>query len=161
MSHHHFLLADHGVDGPSPRTLAAAWTNGLVACEPGVAVVLTGIHTGPVDVEVDLHDHAPPLYTEPWDNVVEVSLTAPRGAVVAGGIMSRGTEGLPVLTHAGPGTYRLRVHVTGRDRAVDLSPVEPVESYRLTLWPAPPAGDVVHKSTDEYGTDLRTRAPKL
>ncbi|MBB5957425.1 hypothetical protein FHS29_004020 [Saccharothrix tamanrassetensis] len=158
LSYHQFELVDRGMDGTSPPTLDAAHANGLVAAQRGAAVVLASIHTGYVDLSVDLHDHAPEPDTAPWDDVVEISLDAPHGEVRAAGLMSNPPQGLPVLTHAGPGTYRVRVHVRGRDTAVDQVATDPVEFYRLSLWPAPAAPTVIHKQTDHYGATLRARA---
>ncbi len=65
---------------------------------------------------------------------------------------------LPVLTPAGPGSYRVRVHARGRDTAPDGVAEEPLEDYLLTVWPAPPRSDTVYKQTDEYGATWRRQA---
>ncbi|MEU2726066.1 hypothetical protein [Streptomyces smyrnaeus] len=64
---------------------------------------------------------------------------------------------LPVLAPAGPGSYRVRVHARGRDIAPDGVAEEPVEDYLLIVWPAPPEPDTVHKQTDNFGAEWRSR----
>jgi len=153
MSHHQFLVIDPGVSFPSDFSRASL--NGLVWSEPGVAVVLTGIHSGLVRVRVNLYSSVQGVDVEGWDDVAEVSLEAPFGHVVASGMASDPPAELPELTPQGPGTYRLRVHVRGRDTAVDLVAEEPVEEYLLSVWPADPGPPVAYKLTDSYGAGIR------
>jgi hypothetical protein len=66
---------------------------------------------------------------------------------------------LPNLTPAGPGTYRLRLHVRGRDRGWEEgAPEVPVEEHLLAVWPAPTAVGVVHKLTSREGQAGAARA---
>jgi hypothetical protein len=72
--------------------------------------------------------------------------------------MSDPPAGFPVLTQAGAGGYRIRVHARGRDTAPDLVALEPVEWYLIQVWPAPPAPERVLRQTDRYGAELRQAA---
>lgn len=156
VSYHSFLLSDVGVFGPS---LPLADANGLVVAEPGIAVIITGIHTGNVGVRAEIHSEAPPLDLEPWEEVVEVSLEATtEGRVIVTGLGADGPETLPALSPQGRGHYRIRVHANGRDTAVDMTTSEPVEHYLIQSWPAPPTAEVAHKHSDRYGADRRQRA---
>lgn len=156
MCYHTFYLADSGAS-PEPKFEPG---NGLILVQPGVAVVYTGIHTGQVAVSVELWDGRPTeLITDGWDEVVEVTMRAPIGQVRVRGPMDNPPEGLPELTEAGPGNYRVRVHARGRDTAPDLVAFEPVEQYNIIIWPGQPADEIVYKQTDEYGASRRRRPP--
>ncbi|GGK42616.1 hypothetical protein GCM10011591_12800 [Nocardia camponoti] len=131
--------------------------NGLVAVVPGGIAVRTGRPDGIVSVRVVVFDK-PPVDIESvhWDEVVEVSWTADRGlASVIGAIPSPGHGGFGSMDEQTPpwaGTYRVRVHATGRDDAHGQ------ESYQLTVWQAPLAETQVHKRTDRLGHLLRGEA---
>ncbi|MEU0250885.1 hypothetical protein ABZ192_42705 [Streptomyces sp. NPDC006235] len=65
---------------------------------------------------------------------------------------------LPSLASQGPGSYRLRVHARGRDRAVDQTVVdEVVESYLIQSWPAAHQDALLVKATDAYGSQVRAQ----
>ncbi|MGC5054314.1 hypothetical protein ACLQ2S_22995 [Micromonospora sp. DT48] len=121
--------------------------NGLVhPCGHG-ALVYAGIHTGPVEVQAvsreQPHDRIDD--SRPWQEVAEVSVTAPTGY-----LRIRSFEDvvpLPTLGAAGPGTYRVRVYADGRDTDIDGAVRAPVKHYRIEVWPAPCADDVIHRRT--------------
>lgn len=109
--------------------------NGLTAAAPGAAVILTGIHTGTVDVTVHLTDSPPPDARDGWDEVQEVELITLTGETRLSGLMSSPPDALPNLTPQGPGRYGMRVHARGRDLAPTAVPRVPFEFYLLTVWP--------------------------
>jgi hypothetical protein len=147
------MLIDSRVDGPEPPY---SWKeNGLIVVQPGVSVINTGIHTGNVNVAVVLHDQSPQVDVEEWEEVVEVSISSEIGEVRVCGMGGGLPEGLPVLTYDGSGDYRVRVHAKGRDTAVDLSTMEPVEDYLIAVWRGRQARQIVYKATDQYGASLR------
>ena len=156
VSEHMFYLADVGsVLGP-PLT----FDNGLACVRPGGIVVFTGISSGPVLVAVDARDTPPEsLDIGDWEEVVEISTHAPVGRMVVSGVFSDAPP-LPVLTTAGPGDYRVRLHARGRDSAVDLGVTEPTEDYLVIAWPAPPAPEAIMKRSDQYGAGLRRLRPR-
>jgi len=157
-SDHLFWVVDIGHTPAAPF----APENGLVVVtQPGAAVIFTGVHTGYVSVEVQVLDSAPEQADESgWDEVVEVSMQAPRGRVSVLGPMAYNRGVLPELTPAGPGDYRLRVHARGRDTLVDGVATEPVEDYLIVVWPAQPATERRYKQSDGYGADLRRTAAR-
>lgn len=156
LSYSQFVVTDWNSRESISPTLAAS--NGLVGTNASGAVVLTGIHTGNVNVTAELLDNAPgSVDLDEWDEVVEVSVESEDGELIAHGIMDDPPEGLPELAHAGPGTYRLRVHARGRDTAVDATRSEPVEDYKLSVWPAPEAAEAVYKQSDRRGAEIRSR----
>jgi hypothetical protein len=122
--------------------------NGLVAAVPDGVVLRTGVAEGRVRATMEVLTGPPDeVDLRGWDEVVEVSWTAPEGgAVVHGGATRRGRGPARELP-PWPGDYRVRVHVTGRD--------DDEETYHLAIWQAPAAPDVVHKKTDRLGHRLR------
>jgi hypothetical protein len=132
--------------------------NGLISPRPGIAVVHTGTHTGPVRFTVQARANLP-LSTDldEWDEVVEVSLTAQGGEVLLEEWGSPTRDDLGNLVTAGPGSYRLRIHARGRDEAYALVivPEEPLEEHLLITWPAPVGEEIILKQTDQYGAFQR------
>lgn len=103
--------------------------------------VLSGIATGPVTVETQALTSPPSGVADGWEDVAEVSLTiSDRPLEVVGWNQALGEDAR--LDTSGPGTYRLRVHASGRDTAPDRSVLEPVEQYLIQAWPAPHAPSV-------------------
>jgi hypothetical protein len=154
VSHHMFYLTDDGLLPQPPFTP----TNGLVVARPGAAVIFTGASSGVVEIQVEVHGDSPPMVsTDGWDEVVETTVQVPRGRLAVDAPMANAPD-LPVLTPAGPGSYRIRVHARGRDTAPDIVAFEPAEHYLITVWPSPPAPEAVHKQTDRYGETLRQSA---
>jgi hypothetical protein len=151
VTEHQFLVHDERVVPPS----GLAILNGLVATETGVAVIYTGISSGRVTVTAEAYASTPALNSAGWEEIVETSLAAPDGRVSVAALMAEG-PGLPDLTPAGPGTYRLRVHAKGRDAAVDLAAWEPVEEYLIQAWPSDHAPEAVLRHTDSYGSTIRS-----
>jgi hypothetical protein len=153
VAYHQLWLLDDGCR-PDPQ---ASVGNGLVGVAgAGTVKIWTGIATGPVTVSLRaLTTGPPPDETADWDDVVEVSLAAPSGAVRTMALMADPPAELGPLTTAGPGSYRLRVHVRGRDTAPDESVSTPVEEYLLVAWPAPDEPERVLRRTDSYGARVR------
>jgi hypothetical protein len=132
---------------------------GLLAVVPGLAAVYCGTHLGPVHVTIQVHQVAPPLDLVDWEDVVEISFTAPNGQTMMEEWGGDVHWELPNLTPAGPGTYRLRLHTLGRDRGREEdSPEEPVERHLLAIWPASPAPEVIHKLASQAGQAEAVRA---
>jgi hypothetical protein len=47
------------------------------------------------------------------------------------------------------------VHARGRDTDIDGTAFEPFEEYQIQIWPASPQPEIVYKTTDRYGAELR------
>lgn len=152
VQYHQFNISDE--DGPTGPDLSHKH-NGLVQVTDGITVVLTGIHTGDVDVAVTLYEAEPAPDNEAWQEIVEISAHSASGDLMVRGLMDDLDEELPVLSFAGSGDYRLRVHVRGRDTAVDLAPDEVTEWYLIQVWPAPAQEVTVLRQTDAYGASVR------
>ncbi|WP_371583896.1 hypothetical protein [Streptomyces sp. NBC_01314] len=128
VQYHQFDISDE--EGPTGPDLARGH-NGLLQVADGVTVVMTGIHTGDVDVTVVLHQAEPAPDCGNWQEIVEISAHSDSGELMVRGMMNDLDEELPVLSFNGPGSYRLRVHARGRDTAVDLAPDEVTEWYLI------------------------------
>jgi hypothetical protein len=149
--YHQFTVSDEG--GPTGPDLPREH-NGLVQVADGVTIILTGIHTGDVDVTVTLHEAAPAPGGADWQECVEISAHSASGDLMVRGLMDDLDEELPVLSFSGPGDYRLRVHARGRDTAVDLAPDEVAEWYLVQVWPAPAQPVTVLSQRDAYGASV-------
>lgn len=139
-----FAISDSGLPvTPSPSELAAS--SGLICTLDTGAVIATGIDMGYVRVEVRALDTEPRLgAVSEWDEVVDVSVSAPLGDLRVDAILGDAPS-LPTLTPSGPGTYRIRVSTRGRrDRLKEVTD-DVVESYVLEVWPAPSSAEVVHR----------------
>ncbi|WP_159106619.1 hypothetical protein [Streptomyces rishiriensis] len=152
VQYHQFNISDE--DGPTGPGLAPEH-NGLVQVTDGVTTVLTGIHTGNVDVTVTLHQNEPAPDDADWQERVEISAHSASGDCMVRGLMDDLDEELPVLSFDGPGDYRLRIHARGRDTAVDLAPDEVTEWYLIQVWPAPAAPAAVLSRSDAHGASVR------
>ncbi|WP_328868676.1 hypothetical protein OHT76_00330 [Streptomyces sp. NBC_00287] len=154
VQYHQFDISDE--DGPTGPDLDRSH-NGLVRVADGIITVMTGIHTGDVDVTVALHHSEPAPDTGDWQEIVEISAHSVSGELMVRSIMADLDEELPVLSFNGPGDYRLRLHARGRDTAVDLAPDEVTEWYLIQAWPAPTHDATVLRHSDAYGTSVRAR----
>ncbi|MFF4542207.1 hypothetical protein [Streptomyces aureus] len=153
VQYHQFDISDE--DGPTGPDLNRGH-NGLVRVDAGITIVMTGIHTGDVDVTATLHETEPAVDSGHWQDIVEISAHSTSGELMVRGTMDDLDEELPVLSFRGPGDYRLRIHARGRDTAVDLAPDEVTEWYLIQAWPAPAQKAAVIRQTDGYGASVRT-----
>lgn len=123
--------------------------NGLLgAGQLGMLFLTTGLHTGFVELTVDIVEREPPL-DELWEECVEVSF-APAASDVR--LVDWDRElvcQLPLEMHG----YRVRYAARGMDdgRAADtiLGDEDPVDSYGLWFWRAPPGPDRILNQTSE------------
>ncbi|MEZ0492125.1 hypothetical protein AB2L28_07725 [Kineococcus sp. TBRC 1896] len=114
--------------------------NGLCgATFPGQLHMVTGLHTGPVALRLELHPAQPPVPVQ-WEDVVEVPFTATTGSYWLSAFDWWHEIGIL------PDTYRVRWCANGMDQAHDRTRMdgEPtLDQYLLQLWPAPSTPDAV------------------
>ncbi|ROO52867.1 hypothetical protein EDC02_7814 [Micromonospora sp. Llam0] len=138
---------------------AVDWTTGLLGPLAAGAMIYTGVDRGPVHVSVDVRTEPPDeVVTDGWDDIVEATVNAPHGQLRVHSLEYGPTDRpppLPILSPAGPGSYRIRVHARDRDLHYDLACTEPTERYLLTVWPAPPLPPLVIRATDRCGYGMR------
>jgi hypothetical protein len=137
----------------------ADWATGLVVEMASGAMIYTGIDRGSVRVTTDVRSTAPEqIDPGPWDDIVEASVHARHGELrihsLEYGPLDQPPP-LPLLSPHGPGSYRLRAHVRGRDLRYDAVQTDPTEDYLLTIWPADPAPHLIIRATDRTGYGLR------
>jgi hypothetical protein len=157
-----FGLLDRGeVHGEVPIE-SADFSNGLIVTMTAGALISTGIHTGYVRVRVTSADTPPQDlgFDNSWDDIIEASVRAPNGRLYVEGHETGPVQGLPILSSAGPGWYRVRAYVRGRDTHYDAVQLDPVEDYLLHIWPAEPAASLIIRATDRCGAGLRSSAAK-
>ncbi|MEN3611659.1 hypothetical protein AAH979_19130 [Plantactinospora sp. ZYX-F-223] len=124
--------------------------------EDGGIQVISGANTGSLAMSVDLVEAAPPVPFDDWDEIVEVSYATTTGDAQLLGWPATPQRWLPAISHAGPGSYRLRFHARDRDDPRNARPFEIVEAHHLAVWPGPPAPTVAHKYTDATGRYWRS-----
>jgi hypothetical protein len=169
-----FVLQD-GDTSPPVET----WdqSNGLAITASVGATILTGEAWGPITVAVDVRDAVPAEAADPlafdtgqrWNDIVEISVVCEDGPLRVCGLDDGFVEGLPPLGPPGPGTYRVRVHVRGRDDPAmgDDGMPSPTDHFLLVAWPAPARPPLLIRLTDRRGLSGRgawleaPRAPAL
>lgn len=121
-------------------------SNGLCgAGNPAILFLVTGLHTGPVGMTINLFE-ADPGIDMSFDEIVEVSFQVPKGEIAL--VEWAADEGIRITMPAG--SYRARYYGLAMQTANDLDTnIEelPVDTYRLDFWQAPPAADLVMKQT--------------
>ncbi|RKT55603.1 hypothetical protein [Saccharothrix australiensis] len=153
---HGFAVLDHGDLPMTP----GGWSNGLVRALPAGALIYTGISQGYVRVHAATTPDEPAVPAETsWEEIVDISVTAPRGGLRVDSHEHGAPAALPLLSTQGPGTYRLRVHARGRDRHYDQVHTDPGEDYLILCWPSPWASESVIRATDDCGRQLRQTTP--
>jgi hypothetical protein len=135
----------------------ADWSNGFAVPMSQGALVVTGLHTGEVRVTAASLDGPPPVTAKEgtvWDEIVEASVRATTGGLRVESLELGPVDGLPLLSPAGPGWYRLRVHARGRGTLPHRTSPQPVEDYLLLAWPAPWSETSVLRTSDRLEHDL-------
>lgn len=139
-----FLLVD-GVDAAFPDPGVLESSNGLLCAFERGGMVLTGIDMGPVLVAVEALSREPAIDLNDWEEIVDVSIDAPSGALgVVSNLIPDPLE-LPLLSQHGPGAYRVRCCVNGRTRGLKAVAAHPVERYLLQAWPAVATDPTVYR----------------
>lgn len=142
-----YLEARTRFDGDMARCFKGQ-TNGLLGAHvSGFLFAITGLHTGLVGVTVLLED-AEPSVDDSWDEIVEVSLrVSGREAVM---VEWASDNPIPLAVMAGP--YRVRYSARNMGEAAEADTnegPEPIDTYRIALWPAALAPDLVIKQSSE------------
>jgi hypothetical protein len=138
----------YGQEHPG-ELLARSFTgqaNGICgAAEPGSLCLITGLHTGDVHIQVDVLDSEPELDAD-WEEAVEVSFRPGIG----GASLIDWNGNTVVDLGLDDRDYRVRYCARGMQLGRDLDTLgegEPVDSYAIYFWPAPPAPDQIIRRT--------------
>ncbi|WP_455771556.1 hypothetical protein [Streptomyces misionensis] len=142
-----YVESDPGIVRSDLHAAFAGQCGGLCgAAVPGALWLTTGLHTGDVGLDVEVHDEAPPVDPS-WEDVVEVSFrpVSQRTRLVLWAGESAWDLGLARTD------YRVRYSARGMDKgdAMDTrGDKEPrADSYLLQFWPGPPRPDRVVRQT--------------
>ncbi|MGI5268048.1 hypothetical protein ACQEUU_02720 [Nonomuraea sp. CA-218870] len=146
-------LVDDAEDAETPSDLLDDHPThpvGIIRVEGESALLITGLHTGPVGFTVTVADADPGADTDGYEDIVEISFESEAGQVSVHEWGGEEVHELPELA-AGPGCYRLRYHAKGMDEAaaVDTSQ-EIIDRYLLQIWPQDESAPAVVKSTSKH-----------
>lgn len=119
-----------------------------------VPLVSTGVHSGPVELTVEVLGARPESTSPDWEDIHEVSLMFPEGRAVFSEPTGREMKDVGIITGNEGGSYRARLHATGLDTAFDLVVDSPVERHLVQFWKEPPSPVSVLSSVSERGKSL-------
>jgi hypothetical protein len=97
--------------------------------------VLTGPHTGQVEVAADMVSSAPREDVDGWDAMAEATVWCPTGRVAICGLMGDCPDALADLTAGRPGLLRVRVYARNRRPDGQLPDPHTPEQYQVWVWP--------------------------
>ncbi|TQS24506.1 hypothetical protein [Microbispora sp. KK1-11] len=129
---------EDGYEGNPPDLL-----KDLVGSGRGALAIWAADEAGSACVTVESYTRRPPLETRGWDEVVEVGYESPSGSLQLGGGEGPTLKG---LTTRGPGSYRVRVHLRGRELVYQV-PYPPPGAVELLVmvFPGTAKKPVVYK----------------
>ncbi|TLM80820.1 hypothetical protein [Pseudarthrobacter sp. NamE5] len=119
-----------------------------------VPLVSTGVHSGPIDLTVEVLEARPETSSPDWEDIHEVSLMLPGGRAFFSEPTGWEIKDIGTITGNDRGSYRARLHATGRDTAFDLVVESPVERHLVQFWKEPPSPVSVLSSKSEQGNSL-------
>ena len=119
-----------------------------------IPLVSTGVHSGPVDLTVEILGARPEVPASGWEDIHEVSLMFPEGRAYFNEPTGWEMKDIGTVMGDEKGSYRARLHATGRDTAFDLVVESPVERHLVQFWKEPPSPVSVLSSVSERGKGL-------
>lgn len=144
-----FFLSTSSPNAASPAPLTPGEASaGILRTYFGSAFLATGLATGNTELRVSVHAYAPSPLLEDYEDVVEASMEGDGPISVVPWGDHRSFE-LPTPSSA-TGWYRLRYHARNMDQCRDLRSKEPIDSFHLQIWPAPPNPPSILKITSEH-----------
>lgn len=122
----------------------------LVAVRTEAASIRTDVYSGPVEVRVQLHQHAPGQHHEGWDETAETQLVTTSGRMQVMGYTEFPPDELPILTPQGPGRYGLRVHTRHGSQ-------DELQQFLVVAWPLALGIDALGDPAEEAPASLSDR----
>lgn len=119
-----------------------------------VPLIYTGVAVGPVDLVIEGLSERPEISATAWEDIHELSLTFPEGKAYFNEPTGRNRKDVGTIEGEEKGTYRVRLHATGRDTAFDDVVESPVERHLVQFWKEPPSPVSVLLSQSERGKSL-------
>ncbi|WP_435192155.1 hypothetical protein [Nonomuraea sp. bgisy094] len=129
---------EEGFEGADPDLVEE-----LVGSERGGLAIWAADEIGHACVTVESYRRRPPLEIKGWDEVVEVDYDSPSGTLT----LSDGNgKSLTGLTTAGPGAYRVRVHLRGRKLVYQVpDPPDGAVELLIMVFPGEQTKPVVYR----------------
>jgi hypothetical protein len=146
VSYSQLVVVSSGKEGAEYGATVAGQRNGICgAALPGVLFLVTGTHTGFIDLTINELDGAPPLSDA--EDVVEASFTP-----VGQGVTLLGWDGGALAAWDMPARpHRARWSLTAATQhAHDKSALVELERCVLDLWPAEPREDEIIRATEPF-----------
>ena len=133
--------------GPGGYAETPAQSAGLIQVDSGHATIHITHQWGPADFTVTVADRDPGVDHEGYEDIVEVSYVCGSGQMELTGFSfdEHVMCPLPALP-AGPGPYRIRYHIKGRDTE---GTEDATDDHYLQIWPSPVSDPVVVKATTD------------
>lgn len=119
-----------------------------------IPLVSTGVYSGPVDLTVEILEARPEVRASGWEDIHEVSLMFPEGRACFNEPTGWEMKDIGTITRNEKGSYRARLHATGRDTAFDLAMESRTERHLVQFWKEPPSPASVLSSVSERGKGL-------
>jgi hypothetical protein len=141
--------------------------NGLCGTAfPGVIWLTTGLHSGEVNLSIEVFE-APPPFTDEWEEIVEAPFSIGSEADEEGARIDNWYGDRVCKIPIPRGNYRVRYCARKMDQANDIDTLvegEPIDSYGLYFWPAELSPDAVIKQkshTARYWHRMFSQNPSL
>jgi hypothetical protein len=129
---------EDGYEGSAPDLVEE-----LVGSAPGALAIWAADEIGHACVTVESYTGRPPLETRGWKQVVEVGYESPKGALTLSDGDGHRIRG---LTAAGPGHYRIRVHLRGREQVYQvMDPPDGAVELLIMVFPGEQKEPAVHR----------------
>lgn len=119
-----------------------------------VPLVSTGVYAGPIDLTVEVLDARPDATSPEWEDIHELSLMIPEGQVYFDRPESFERKDVGAIVGDEKGSYRARLHASGRDAAYDGVVESPAERHLVQFWKEPPSPVSVLSSRSQVGKSL-------
>ncbi|MCB5292515.1 hypothetical protein BJQ90_01951 [Arthrobacter sp. SO3] len=102
-------------------------------------LVSTGVYSGPIDLTVEVLDARPEATAPGWEDIHELSLTFPEGQASSNQPVGFERQDVGTIVGDEMGSYRVRLHASGRDAAFDEVVESPFERHLVQFWKEPPS----------------------
>lgn len=119
-----------------------------------VPLVFTGVHSGPVELAFEILQERPEAASPAWEDVHEVSLRLPEGRAYFNTPTDWEMKDIGNVAGDEKGSYRARLHATGRDTAFDLVVDASSEQHLVQLWKESASPPSVISSRSEHGRNI-------
>lgn len=119
-----------------------------------VPLVFTGVHSGPVELAIEILQERPEAAASAWEDIHEVSLTRPEGRAYFNTPTDWEMKDIGNVAGDEKGSYRARLHTTGRDAAFDLVVDAPTEQHLVQFWKESVSPPNIISSRSEHGRNI-------